>query len=106
MKSIQELLEERILVIDGAMGTMIQRYKLTEEDYRGERFKDFDAKLPHDPIAEENERKLDEVLHEAYAQSGTGVSTMSITMTITIITAVHVHTAIWIKSRSTSRNMA
>jgi 5-methyltetrahydrofolate--homocysteine methyltransferase len=29
------------LILDGAMGTMIQRYKLTEEDYRGERFKDF-----------------------------------------------------------------
>ena len=36
--SIKEALQERILVIDGAMGTMIQRHKLTEEDYRGERF--------------------------------------------------------------------
>jgi len=36
--SIQESLQKRILVIDGAMGTMIQRHKLTEEDYRGERF--------------------------------------------------------------------
>lgn len=41
MKTIQELLKDRILVIDGAMGTMIQRYKLQEEDYRGERFKDW-----------------------------------------------------------------
>ena len=32
------LLEERILVLDGAMGTMIQRHKLQEADYRGERF--------------------------------------------------------------------
>ncbi|MNK35213.1 Methionine synthase [compost metagenome] len=38
--SIREELEKRILVIDGAMGTMIQRYTLTEEDFRGERFKD------------------------------------------------------------------
>ncbi|MCZ4245154.1 methionine synthase [Pedobacter punctiformis] len=38
--SIREELEQRILVIDGAMGTMIQRYTLTEEDFRGERFKD------------------------------------------------------------------
>ncbi|PST84243.1 methionine synthase [Pedobacter yulinensis] len=38
--SIKKDLEERILVIDGAMGTMIQRYTLTEEDFRGERFKD------------------------------------------------------------------
>ncbi len=36
--SIQETLKKRILVIDGAMGTMIQRHKLTEEDYRGTRF--------------------------------------------------------------------
>lgn len=38
---IRKELEKRILVIDGAMGTMIQRHKLTEEDYRGERFKDW-----------------------------------------------------------------
>jgi 5-methyltetrahydrofolate--homocysteine methyltransferase len=37
---IREVLKERILVLDGAMGTMIQRYKLEEEDFRGERFKD------------------------------------------------------------------
>jgi 5-methyltetrahydrofolate--homocysteine methyltransferase len=35
---IEELLKEKILVLDGAMGTMIQRYKLAEEDYRGNRF--------------------------------------------------------------------
>jgi len=44
MKSIKECLQERILIIDGAMGTMIQRHKLAEADYRGERFKDW----PHD----------------------------------------------------------
>ncbi|HJV20443.1 MAG TPA: homocysteine S-methyltransferase family protein [Sediminibacterium sp.] len=38
---IKEELKKRILVIDGAMGTMIQRHKLTEADYRGERFKDW-----------------------------------------------------------------
>ena len=38
--SIREELKKRILVIDGAMGTMIQRYQLTEADFRGERFKD------------------------------------------------------------------
>ncbi len=40
-KSIQDCLKERILIIDGAMGTMIQRHKLEEADYRGERFKDW-----------------------------------------------------------------
>src|SRR5471032_1046801 len=37
---LPELLKQRIVIIDGAMGTMIQRYKLQEADYRGERFKD------------------------------------------------------------------
>src|SRR5215211_929953 len=41
MTDIRSLLNSRILIIDGAMGTMIQRYKLQEEDYRGERFKDW-----------------------------------------------------------------
>jgi 5-methyltetrahydrofolate--homocysteine methyltransferase len=41
MKSIQESLKERILIIDGAMGTMVQRHKLQEADYRGERFKNW-----------------------------------------------------------------
>ena len=38
MASIETLVRERILVLDGAMGTMIQQYNLTEEDFRGERF--------------------------------------------------------------------
>ncbi|BBM85646.1 methionine synthase [Candidatus Uabimicrobium amorphum] len=42
--AIEELLKERILIIDGAMGTMIQAYKLKEQDYRGEQFADH----PHD----------------------------------------------------------
>jgi len=41
MSTIQDCLKERILVIDGAMGTMIQRHKLAEADYRGERFKNW-----------------------------------------------------------------
>jgi 5-methyltetrahydrofolate--homocysteine methyltransferase len=44
-KSILECLKERILVIDGAMGTMIQRHKFAEADYRGERFKDWPVDL-------------------------------------------------------------
>ena len=43
--SIQETLKKRILVIDGAMGTMIQRHKLTEADYRGTRFADWPSDL-------------------------------------------------------------
>lgn len=44
-EEIRKALEQRILVIDGAMGTMIQRHKLEEEDYRGEEFKNHDSHL-------------------------------------------------------------
>ncbi|OEK04854.1 homocysteine S-methyltransferase family protein [Roseivirga misakiensis] len=44
-KRIKEILKERILVLDGAMGTMIQRHDLEEEDFRGDRFKDHDSPL-------------------------------------------------------------
>src|SRR5690554_5203837 len=40
-KDIEKALEKRILILDGAMGTMLQQYKFTEEDFRGERFKTF-----------------------------------------------------------------
>jgi 5-methyltetrahydrofolate--homocysteine methyltransferase len=40
-QQLPELLKRRILILDGAMGTMIQNYKLDEAAYRGERFKDF-----------------------------------------------------------------
>ncbi|MEY4192766.1 MAG: hypothetical protein RJA00_997, partial [Bacteroidota bacterium] len=43
--NIQDHLRERIMIIDGAMGTMIQKHKLTEADYRGERFADFGHSL-------------------------------------------------------------
>lgn len=42
---IEDILPGRILILDGAMGTMIQRYGLTEADFRGDRFKDFDRLL-------------------------------------------------------------
>ncbi|MEX1120770.1 MAG: homocysteine S-methyltransferase family protein, partial [Balneolales bacterium] len=44
-KLLYDQLEKRILVLDGAMGTMIQEYKLEEDDFRGERFKDSSSDL-------------------------------------------------------------
>ena len=38
--SPEQIIKEKILILDGAMGTMIQRHKLGESDYRGERFRD------------------------------------------------------------------
>ena len=53
VEALREILRERILVIDGAMGTMIQRHNLTEKDFRGERFKDhpYDLKGNNDLLA-------------------------------------------------------
>ncbi len=49
VQALQQALSERILIIDGAMGTMIQRHRLEEADYRGERFAEgFDSKHVHD----------------------------------------------------------
>ena len=45
MHKIKDILQDRILVLDGAMGTMVQSYSLTEDDFRGDRFKDHDHDL-------------------------------------------------------------
>src|SRR5687767_12800577 len=45
MDALQTLLERRVLILDGAMGTMIQRYKLTDADFRGERFRNHSRDL-------------------------------------------------------------
>lgn len=44
-KELEKILEQRIMILDGAMGTMIQGYNFEEEDYRGERFKDYEILL-------------------------------------------------------------
>jgi 5-methyltetrahydrofolate--homocysteine methyltransferase len=47
-ESLQETLKNRIMIIDGAMGTMIQKHKLNENDFRGEEFKDSPKNLKGD----------------------------------------------------------
>ncbi len=68
---LQELLRQRILILDGAMGTMIQRYDLTEEDYRGERFKDFhkDLKGNNDLLSITQPHIIAEI-HRLYLEAG------------------------------------
>jgi 5-methyltetrahydrofolate--homocysteine methyltransferase len=74
MKSITDLLNERILIIDGAMGTMIQRYKLTEADYRGERFKDWpsDLKGNNDLLCLTQPQIIREI-HKKYLEAGADI---------------------------------
>ena len=68
---IQSLFREKILVLDGAMGTMLQSYGLNEEDFRGERFADHpcDLKGNHD-ILWLTQPKIVEDIHDAYFNAG------------------------------------
>lgn len=71
---IKEILKDRILVLDGAMGTLIQGYQLTEEGYRGERFKDHPSPLKgnNDLIALTQPHILKEI-HCQYLESGADI---------------------------------
>ena len=74
MKSLGDLLKERILIIDGAMGTMIQQYKLAEEDYRGERFADWpsDIKGNNDLLSITQPQIIKEI-HKQYLEAGADI---------------------------------
>src|SRR5450432_304335 len=73
-KTIQDNLKERILIIDGAMGTMIQRHKLEEADYRGERFKDWhtDVKGNNDLLSITRPDIITGI-HKQYLQAGADI---------------------------------
>ncbi len=73
-KTIQNCLQERILIIDGAMGTMIQRHKLEEKDYRGERFKDWhkDVKGNNDLLSITQPQIIEEI-HNQYLEAGADI---------------------------------
>lgn len=72
--NIKDELNKRILIIDGAMGTMIQRYKLEEADYRGERFKDWhtDVKGNNDLLSITRPEIIQEI-HELYLSAGADI---------------------------------
>ncbi len=73
-KTIKECLNERILIIDGAMGTMIQQYKLEEKDYRGGRFKDWhkDVKGNNDLLSL-TQPQIVQAIHKAYLEAGADI---------------------------------
>ena len=74
MKDIKKELQKRILIIDGAMGTMIQRHKLQEADYRGERFKDWhtDVKGNNDLLSI-TQPDIIIGIHKEYLQAGADI---------------------------------
>jgi len=68
---LPELLKSRILILDGAMGTMIQKLKLTEEQYRGERFKDAaQAVQGNNELLNLTKPKVIQDIHESFLESG------------------------------------
>ena len=74
MEKIEDILKKRILVLDGAMGTMLQRYKFEEEDFRGERFKDWpmDLKGNNDLLSLTQPQAIADV-HRAYLDAGADI---------------------------------
>lgn len=73
-RNIRELLQESILVLDGAMGTMIQQYKLEEKDYRGERFADYHTDIKgNNDLLSITQPKIIEAIHRAYLEAGADI---------------------------------
>lgn len=72
--SIKEILRDRILVLDGAMGTMIQRYKLSEEDFRKGRFEDHPSSLKgNNDILVLTRPDVIKEIHAAYLEAGADI---------------------------------
>jgi len=74
MVDIRQDIQKRILVLDGAMGTMLQAYKFSEEDFRGERFKDFPIPLQgnNDLLSITQPKAIKEV-HAKYFEAGADI---------------------------------
>ena len=74
MNSIIAELNSRILVLDGAMGTMIQTYKLEEEDYRGDKFKDHDIPLKgNNDLLSITKPEIIKEIHRGYLNAGADI---------------------------------
>ncbi len=73
-ENLEAVLRERILVLDGAMGTMIQRYELEEEDYRGERFADWlQAVKGNNDLLSLTRPDIIEAIHREYLEAGADI---------------------------------
>ena len=73
-KNIYEAIEQRILVLDGAMGTMIQRYNLVEEDYRGRRFVDWASPLKgNNDLLSLTRPDIIKAIHAEYLEAGADI---------------------------------
>ena len=72
--SIHEAIKKNILILDGAMGTMLQRYNFSEEDFRGERFKDFPHSLKgNNDLLSLTQPQAIKAVHAAYFEAGADI---------------------------------
>ena len=71
---LPDILRQRLVILDGAMGTMIQRFKLTEEQYRGERFKDFPKDVKgNNELLSLTRPDVISAIHEQYLAAGADI---------------------------------
>ena len=74
MEDIRNILKDKILVLDGAMGTMIQQFKFTEEDYRGEKFKDFKVSVKgNNDMLSITQPEAIKAIHAKYLEAGADI---------------------------------
>jgi 5-methyltetrahydrofolate--homocysteine methyltransferase len=75
MSDIKEILKDRILVLDGAMGSLIQQYKLDEDGYRGERFKDWHSPLKgNNDLLSITQPQIIKEIHAKYFEAGADIA--------------------------------
>ncbi|MEM9918913.1 MAG: methionine synthase [Bacteroidota bacterium] len=73
-QTIHDIIKDRILVIDGAMGTMIQQYQLEEKDYRGERFESYHMDIKgNNELLSLTQPHIIEAIHKAYLEAGADI---------------------------------
>jgi 5-methyltetrahydrofolate--homocysteine methyltransferase len=74
MSTIEQELEKRVLVIDGAMGSMIQQYKLEEKDFRGKRFADWHKDLQgNNDLLSITQPQIIKTIHKEYLKAGADI---------------------------------
>jgi len=74
IQALKDALKQRILLLDGAMGTMIQSYKLEEADYRGERFADWASDLKgNNDLLSLTQPQIIRDIHTAYLDAGSDI---------------------------------
>ena len=72
--SVRQAIKERILILDGAMGTMIQRHKLTEEDYRGDRFSEYHMDIKgNNELLSLTQPQIIAEIHQQYYEAGADI---------------------------------